>query len=289
MRVLILLITVLFLGNLWGQEIPQGQLVKSLDWEDIYKKNPTFSAFNGQLKVDYEKNAAGKIELRIERTLAQPGGMVDAYSGYALADFSPVDLEKLGTGSYAVLGEMRTDIIAPRCPLAMWSNYPSGTGQWFPALDSTGNRFSPKSTQAWQSFWFPFDTKTARPISLSVNVDLHSPGRVYFRNMRLVQYPDAPPTTAPPTAAAPEPPTLRPSQPSDASPTAISASRPSLAQIGEQVGQQEKNALKTIWFCLGVAATSLTLLVIGGFIFIYRRLRRRNNERELRRMASLDS
>jgi hypothetical protein len=42
-------------------------------------------------------------------------------------------------------------------------------------------------------------------------------------------------------------------------------------------------------FTLGVVATALGLLLISGGTFLFRRLRRRSHERELRRIASMDS
>ena len=62
-----------------------------------------------------------------------------------------------------------------------------------------------------------------------------------------------------------------------------------LAQNGAQIDQtqEHRNALK--WFCLGVATTGLVLLLPAGLALLSRRLRQRHNERELRRIASLDS
>lgn len=61
------------------------------------------------------------------------------------------------------------------------------------------------------------------------------------------------------------------------------------AQVGDQVDREHASALKKIWFCLGVVATALTFFAVGAGTFLFRRLRKRSHERELRRIASLDS
>jgi hypothetical protein len=266
MKTLALLAATLLLGANSDPAIPQGQLIKSVDWDDAH----SYSDDQKQIKATYFKAPdTGKIELTVihsktSKTLFTGSALEGIYP---IADIYPIDLEKLTAGSYAILGEVRAEKDATGSSIVMWKNTENDNLPPVRALDATGNTFDLKPSDAWQPFWIPFDTKTARPIRLGVKLYLYGPGTFHFRNLRLVQYPDAPPA-----------------------PVAVSASTPlTLAQMGEITDQKQARALRIIWFCLGVVATGLSLAIFTGFAFLIRRLRQKRHDRELRRIASLDS
>jgi len=191
MKTLALLAATLLLGANSDPAIPQGQLIKSVDWDDAH----SYSDDQHQLNATYFKAPdTGKIELTVTHSKTSKtqftGSAVEGI--YPIADIYPIDLEKLTAGSYAILGEVRAEKDVTGSSIVMWRNTENDNLPPVRALDATGNTFDLKPSDAWQPFWIPFDTKTARPIHLGVKLYLYGPGTFHFRNLRLVQYPDAP-------------------------------------------------------------------------------------------------
>jgi len=267
MKTIALLAATLFLGANSDSAIPQGQLIKSVEWDDAH----IYSDDRLQLKGTYLKAPdTGKIELTVTHSKTSKtlftGSAVEGI--YPIADIYPIDMEKLTAGSYAILGEVRAEKdVTGSSSIVMWKDTENDNLPSDRALDAEGNTFDLKPSDAWRTFWIPFDTKTTRPIHLGVKLYLYSPGTFHFRNLRLVQYPDAAPA-----------------------PVAVSASIPLVhAQMGEITDQEQARALRIIWFCLGVVATGLSIAIFTVFAFLFRRWRQKRHDRELRRIASLDS
>jgi hypothetical protein len=129
------------------------------------------------------------------------------------------------------------------------------------------------STPDWTPFWLPFDSsqQKSRLTSLVVNLNLADRGNVYLRNVRLVQYPDGTfPKSLAPSGTIPPPQPLYP------------------AAVGEAT-RPASPGIDWKSFLLGAATTGLALLAVTGLIFVSRLWQRRHHERELRRIASLDS
>jgi biopolymer transport protein ExbD len=196
---------------------------------------------------------------------------------------------KITANRYAVVGEIRYQNVSNGY-LEMSSEFapedPGGSSTWFYTRteDDQGPFARLKGTSDWRPFWLPFDSSKienrTRLKRLQISLGLADEGTVYVRNVKLVQYPSETfPTPLAPSGTIP-PPQL----PSGES--AFQKQNPSA-----QVPVESKRTTGIDWksFLLGMAATGMSLLAGGGIIFISRRWNRRRHERELRRIASLDS
>jgi hypothetical protein len=111
MKTIALLAAALLLGANSDPAIPQGQLIKSVDWDDV----PSYSDDRKQIKATYFKAPdTGKIELTVTHSETQFTSSavvgLHALEGiYPIVDIYPIDLEKLSAGSYAILGEVRAE------------------------------------------------------------------------------------------------------------------------------------------------------------------------------------
>ncbi len=205
-------------------------------------------------------------------------------------------------GTFAVVGEIRYDNVGDGFLKA-------GTG-WTPVNEP--NRFTMASTfrtdQAqgpfgrltgtsdWRPFWLPcgpisVDPQLASsPIKLKVlDITLAlalGKGNVYLRNVKLVQcHGDFPKSWTPPGTIIPPVEVQYPSPPPRATPTAPQTQ----GQVGSLISLENTRALCWIFFFAGMVTTALVLLLARGLGFLFRRIRHRQKERELRRIASLDS
>jgi hypothetical protein len=191
-------------------------------------------------------------------------------------------VSRITSTHYAIVGRLKYTNVSAGSYLEMLSYFApekeGGAEGWYfsRTLADAGPMAKLEGTDEGRDFILPFDasgTKT-KLVRIVLNLHLGGPGAVELSDVKLVQYPDAPL----PAAQA-------------QSPVAdVKIQTPlTLTQVGDLVDKQNKDALRSIWFCLGVAATGLFLLVGGGIIFVSRRWSRRRHERELRRIASLDS
>jgi hypothetical protein len=193
----------------------------------------------------------------------------------------------LSATHFAVTGEIRYDSISSGY-FELFANFVREEPDAIPPSFTV--RFTAQSgplarlqgSSDWRTFWLPFDSsrEQSRLQGLVVNLPLADPGTgsISVRKVRLVQYPDGafPASFASEAIPSPQPvsPVNAPSQ----------DSRPSApAGIEADSGIDRKS------FLLGIATTAFTLLLISGLGFLFRRLRQRHNERELRRIASLDT
>jgi hypothetical protein len=130
-----------------------------------------------------------------------------------------------------------------------------------------------EGTDDGRDFALPFDATDAKTklVRLVMNLHLAGPGSVTLSDVKLVQYPDA-------------------STPASQPPATLSSSQTAHTPVQvTTVPATPSGGINWKSFLLGVAATGVSLLFGGGIIFISRRWQRRRHERELRRIASLDS
>jgi len=195
---------------------------------------------------------------------------------------------KIAATHYAVVGEIRYEDVS-KGELQMWSRFapedPGGLASDFYTRTEAeeGPLGRLKGSSDWRPFWLPFDSSKikTRLTRIGLSLSLADQGKVYVRNVKLVQYPNGIfPVSLAPSGRIP-PPQL----PSGDS--AFQEQNPS-AQV-PVVAPKESAGIDWKSFVLGVAATGVSLLACGGIIFISRRWNRRRHERELRRIASLDS
>ena len=121
----------------------------------------------------------------------------------------------------------------------------------------------------WQPFALLVD-ESKMDFSLAgflVNLQLNGPNTVEVRNLKFVQYPDA---SIPPAAQA----------------TLTMPPATTLAQLSQIIAERERTYLLYGWlFILGLFVLPFGIIVF----YLIRRARRIRHERELRRIASIDS
>jgi hypothetical protein len=206
---------------------------------------------------------------------------------------------------YAITGEIRYRNIS-KGYLEMACDYAPEEPDGIPPFwltrtnDPSGVMGRLDGTSNWRTFWLPFDAsnRKSRLIGLVLNLKLADPSNpthsVGVRNVRLIQYPTGVfPAAMTPTGQIPAP--DREPGTSTTDPTAViamlvleaQAKPPASAPLVDSSGSAPR-IFNRHSFLLGIAATLLTLIVIGTLTFLIRRLRHRHSERELRRIASLD-
>jgi hypothetical protein len=175
------------------------------------------------------------------------------------------EMNKIQRDYYAIVGEVSYENVSYGSYLELGSYYAPSTGGYDPkvyysrTLADSGPMGRLEAWSDWREFWLPIDASSAKTKLFRMDIMLHltGAGKVHLQNLRVVRYPDSPLPGEPPA-----------------------------------IGVASKSGSVVInWqsFLLGVAATGASLLFGGGIIFISRRWNRRRHERELRRIASLDS
>lgn len=167
---------------------------------------------------------------------------------------------------YAIVGEVRCEKATAGSYLEMNSYFGSPFPRKYPEAGEFFSRTTAgegpmgklQGTQDWREFWLPFDATgaTERLRNVVLNLQLAGPGTVSLRKIRLVRYDGNPFGMAP--AKAPE--------------------------------NSSSAAAAISWnsFFLGAFAALAALFLVGGLVFGVKRLQKKQHERELRRIASLD-
>jgi len=276
MNAKILLMIALLTSGSAIAEVPEGQTLKTLSWDMIIDGNaggvtaPPHVAIEVEDPSDPDNPLTFPLKITYDGTTELQLKLLPSYHDWQQFNES---FARVVTHHFAIVGEVKYEKVTPGGYLEMWSHFASPApgypeeAYFTRTLADSGPMGRLDGTSDWREFCLPFDatgtkSKLAR---LEMNLHLTGPGTVHLRNMRLVQYPDGPlPATSAPSLL-------------------------TLDQVSVQIDQERISALRSIWFCLGIATTALTLLAGGGIIFISRRWNRRRHERELRRIASLDS
>jgi hypothetical protein len=359
-------------------QIPDGQSLGDLHWHAPVEKSPPGLTLSGVGTMDPDTHLF--LAFSAHYTGTSP-------LQKRLFYIPRMDVSGISTHHYAITGEVAYENVAPGSYLEMWSYFDSPApgypeGAYFSRTMADGGPMGKlDGTSGWREFWLPFDSTgtTSKLRRLEMNLHLTGPGTVHFRNMKLMQYPDASAATADnsatqlaPTASTPSTgpkANLVPQSIVDSARTAftiaqnqysagtgdylavletyqhlqwaeamfagdriaaaranrdgakkrleimereysagsldfaklapvqneLAAAEASLSELeskqNDQLGAPSARLFGIDWrsFLLGVAATGLMLLVITGLIFIWRLWQRRHHERELRRIASLDS
>ena len=393
-----LLITISLLGCGLAKALPDGQTLANINWDDLINGTPQGLQLPPQVTgtIDNPTNSdnPSMAELKLQYSGTSPLQLKLLPTPFSNQSIGfPRGVSRLVTHHYAITGEVRYENVSPGSYLEMWSYFDSPApgypeGAFFSrTMADSGPMGKLDGTSDWREFWLPFDatSTTATLNRLEMNLHLTGPGTVHLRNMKLMQYPDAPATATSLPADSSAVHLVPPSAVDDAraaftvaqnqysagtgdylsvleagqhfhwaeamfagdsiaaakvnrdgakarlelmqkeyragtldyarfasvqnelaaaeaslntlqsvfkqagASAPSTTSETSFAKVGAIVEVEQTKALKTIWFCLGVATTTMTLLVITGFIFVSRLWQRRHHERELRRIASLDS
>jgi hypothetical protein len=253
--------------------VPLGQMVGDFPWTqaDVMDKGgfpcpPFYPSNPGPLaRVEYSKLAEepDHFELNVMYSGSAPYPM-------QLLNLSEDIVRNIKTKHYAFVGDVRYENVSPGSYLEMWSYfgspfpraYPEAGAYFSRTLAENGPMGKLEGTHDWRAFWLPFDSTGATSTLKNVvlNLQMTGTGTVHLRKIRLVQYPHdsliathVTPTRVPVIAAA--------------------------------------NSGGIDWrsFLLGVFTTGLALLSAKTIIFLLQRWQRKLHERELRRIASLDS
>jgi hypothetical protein len=251
-------------------------------------------------------------------------------------DGSEDPLTKVVTHHFAIVGDVRYENVSPGSYLEMQSQFASPT-PGYPdqvlytrTLDASGPMGRLEGTSDWREFGVRLDVPatTGKLEGLHLSLHLTGPGTVHFRNLKLVQYPDAPQASSdlsvPSAPSAQQPPgtattdltsslttdyqkaqvdmALLKAQLADMS-QKLNPAHPEMVALNSQIkrqqilldalqtqiNEQESHTIDWKSFLLGVTTTGLALLATTTLLFLSRRWQRHRHERELRRIASLDS
>jgi hypothetical protein len=200
---------------------------------------------------------------------------------------------KITATHYAVTGEIRYENVSNGY-LQMFNAFapedPGGPSTWFytRTLADQGPLARLKGTSDWRPFWLPFDSSKVktRLTRIGISLLMADEGKVYLRNVKLVQYPSG---LFPPSPALSGT-NLQIYLPSG-EPAFQDQPAPAQQQISSAQAPRSSKAVSTLdWksFLLGVVATGIALFGTWTLVFLWRRGQRRQHERELRRIASLD-
>jgi hypothetical protein len=245
---------------------PEGQTVKTLPWNLIIDGQAGGIPMPPHVKTEVEESSDPDNPLAFPLKITYDGPtelqlkLLPSYHDWQHFNES---FAHVVTHHFAIVGEVRYEKVSPESYLEIWSHFASPAPGYPEAayfsrtLGEDGPMGKLEGTHDWREFRLPFDATGAKTklVQLEMNLHLTGPGTVHLRNMRLVQYPDE----------------------GVGSPIHI------------PVESTRTTGIDWKSFLLGMAATGASLLVGGGIIFISRRWNRRRHERELRRIASLDS
>lgn len=295
MKLLVILLISLLGGEVWGAEAnpttspaavaefhaggavatSPGKERYGFGWPDWFRNYPhppkmEVSPQGGELSLTYWGDAPADLEVqRVEANV----------------------LSTMDTSQFAIEGNIRYTKVAPGSYLEMWSYFaPEKEGDPPVAYvtrtlaDSglmariEGNTGDVSATRRFQ---IPFDSTGAKTHLQRIIFRLHLGGgygtTLQFDSVKFVEYPNghfpAAVASVQNLSSSPNPP----------EPVRLLAARNTLPPATPSGGIDGRS------FLLGAAATSLALLAIAGLIFLSRLWQRRYHERELRRIASLDS
>ena len=100
-----------------------------------------------------------------------------------------IDAQKITASSYVLLGEVEYENVEGTGYLEMWNHFPDGSAFFSRTLESGGSLKSLQGTSDWRPFSLPFYlvTDPRRPSKLVFNVCLPGKGRVALAKVQLVQ------------------------------------------------------------------------------------------------------
>lgn len=191
---------------------------------------------------------------------------------------------------YGLIGQIEYEDVAPGSYLEMRSYFSAPSN---PAETNTplarppsyyDSRAAIEGSSSGRLFSLPLDSTKipGKLVGLSFNIHFAGRGKLIMRDVKTVRYDEPLPASVTPTDS----PVVGTLAPAPVATTSEPASRPPSL---EQADLTTQSPIHWKSFLLGVAATGVFLLAGGGIIFISRRWNRRRHEREMRRIASLDS
>ena len=95
------------------------------------------------------------------------------------------------TASYAITGQVRYERVEEMGYLEMWSHFPDGKMYFSRTLGDSGQMQSLTGSSGWRPLTLPFyigDTTKMRPVKLELNIVLHGRGTVFLGPLKLVQF-----------------------------------------------------------------------------------------------------
>jgi hypothetical protein len=209
---------------------------------------------------------------------------------YTLRTLGPGVISLITAKHYAIIGNLRCSNVTSGSYLEMWSYFapqqPGGSeGAYFTrTLGDGGPMAKLEGSDDGREFALPFDATDAKTklVRLVMNLHLAGPGSVVFSNVKLVQYPDAPAAPANSEVALPD-------KTKDELSQDVNAQKEILKlRLELEKSRADSQLIAKVTFLLGVATTIFAIALTSACVFLKRRLKRRANERELRRIASLD-
>jgi hypothetical protein len=239
-------------------QVPDGQNLGDLHWHASAEKSPPELSLSGDGPMDSDAHQflAFSVHYTGTSSLQQ-----------RLFYIPRLDVSLITTHHYAITGEVSYENVSPGSYLEMWSYFAS-PGPGYPegayfsrTLGNGGPMGRLDGTSTWREFWLPFDSTgtTSKLDHLEMNLHLTGPGTVHLRSLKLMQYPNGPAAADTPTAAS----------------LALSNQGPSWAALIIGAG-----------LLVGIAGCGLS---VAAAFYLLQRKKREQHERELRRMASLDS
>jgi hypothetical protein len=215
------------------------------------------------------------------------------------SDVWTINYPKVTASHFAIVGDVYCDKVPQRTLNLVGNFLPEKRGDpptcLFVTTESAGlPRAKISSSGDWQPFVFPFDASEAKTRLTNLQLlwsDPHSQDSstvVYFRNLELVEYPNGFPAdwgTIPPAA------TVVTKQPPSAPATVSTQQETKMTDVKTSPVLVKLKTTSLDWksFFLGIVATVLAMVAIGSFSYLKWRMAKRAHERELRRIASLDS
>jgi hypothetical protein len=151
------------------------EILREFSWTAVSRQGPSPGG-----EVLPAEGGASFEQLKVQNAQGQPQSV----------NVLTVDSPAISSARYAITGQLRFDDVEGTGYLEMWSHFPDG-GRYFSRTAATmGPMKSLSGSAGWRQFILPFFNKEGGPppTRLEVNVVLPGRGTVYLGPVRLVQY-----------------------------------------------------------------------------------------------------
>ncbi len=151
------------------------EVLREFSWTAVSRPGPSPAG-----EVLPAGGAASFEQLKVQNSQGQP----------LIVNVLTVESPAISSARYAITGQVRFDGVEGTGFLEMWSHFPDG-GRYFSRTAATvGPMKSLSGSSGWRQFVLPFFNKEGGPppTRLEVNIALPGRGTVYLGPVRLVQY-----------------------------------------------------------------------------------------------------
>jgi len=151
------------------------EILREFSWAAVSRQGPSPSG-----EVLPAEGGASFEQLKVQNAQGQP----------QLVNVLTVDRPAISSARYAITGQVRFDGVEGTGYLEMWNHFPDGGRYFSRTLATVGPMKSLSGSSGWRQFVLPFFNKEGGPppTRLEVNVALPGRGTVYLGPVRLVQY-----------------------------------------------------------------------------------------------------